>query len=574
MLTKKDNLLLGQILVSKGLITNDQLEAALRHQKKTGEFLGVTLSNLGFLKEADMIPVLAKQLDVEYLRLENTNIDSTVIAKVPAKFACHYRLIPLSLKDNVLTIAVSDPMDIHMLDDIRLLLNLDIKPVLAGETDILDAIKKYYGIGAETIEKIMDQAGQANQLPVLPAKTLDIQDMADDASIVKFVNQILFEAFSERATDIHIEPFEKDLKIRYRIDGVLYDAAIPPTIKYFQAPIVSRIKIMAGLNIAERRMPQDGRIKISIGNTELDIRVSILPTPYGESIDLRLLSTGMLYSLPTLGLSSQDLGILEQMIKKPHGIIFVTGPTGSGKTTTLYACLTKIKDATKKIITIEDPIEYQMEGITQIQVMPKIGLTFAEGLRSSLRHDPDIMMVGEVRDTETAEIAIRVALTGHLVFSTLHTNDAAGAITRLLDMGIEPFLVGSSVQCIIAQRLVRTICNKCKALVKDKKPFLKNVDFIKDARGKIDLEKIDIYEGKGCDECKFTGYRGRTGIYEFLVLNEPITELILRRASSDQIKRKALDLGMHTLMQDGLEKVLRGITTFAEVARVCELKEE
>jgi type II secretion system protein E len=567
-------LLLGEILVQKGLITNEQLEMALRQQKKTGQFLGSTLVKLGFIKELDVIPVLAEQLNVEYVRLEDLRIDPGVIEKVPAKFACHYKLIPISFQTSLLTIAVTDPMDVHMTDDIKLLLNLEVKTVLAGENDILDAIKKYYGIGAETIEKIIDQSTQAQEMPILPSETEDIQNMADDASIIKFVNQILLEAFTERATDIHIEPFEKELKIRYRIDGILYDAAIPATIKYFQAPIVSRIKIMASLNIAERRLPQDGRIKIAVGDAELDIRVSILPTPYGESVDLRILSTGMLYSLPTLGLSKKDLLILEEMIKKPHGIIFVTGPTGSGKTTTLYACLMKIKDATKKIITIEDPIEYQMDGITQIQVLPKIGLNFAEGLRSSLRHDPDIMMVGEVRDTETAEIAIRVALTGHLVFSTLHTNDAAGAITRLLDMGIEPFLVSSSVKCIIAQRLVRTICDKCRASVRDKKTVLKSLAFASQLQGKVDLDKIDLYEGKGCDSCKFTGYRGRTGIYEFLVITEPITDLILKRSSSDQIKRKALDLGMHTLMQDGLEKVLKGLTTISEVARVCELKEE
>ena len=560
--------------MQKGLITNEQLEMALRQQKKTGQFLGSTLVKLGFIKELDVIPVLAEQLNVEYVRLEDLRIDPGVIEKVPAKFACHYKLIPISFQTSLLTIAVTDPMDVHMTDDIKLLLNLEVKTVLAGENDILDAIKKYYGIGAETIEKIIDQSTQAQEMPILPSETEDIQNMADDASIIKFVNQILLEAFTERATDIHIEPFEKELKIRYRIDGILYDAAIPATIKYFQAPIVSRIKIMASLNIAERRLPQDGRIKIAVGDAELDIRVSILPTPYGESVDLRILSTGMLYSLPTLGLSKKDLLILEEMIKKPHGIIFVTGPTGSGKTTTLYACLMKIKDATKKIITIEDPIEYQMDGITQIQVLPKIGLNFAEGLRSSLRHDPDIMMVGEVRDTETAEIAIRVALTGHLVFSTLHTNDAAGAITRLLDMGIEPFLVSSSVKCIIAQRLVRTICDKCRASVRDKKTVLKSLAFASQLQGKVDLDKIDLYEGKGCDSCKFTGYRGRTGIYEFLVITEPITDLILKRSSSDQIKRKALDLGMHTLMQDGLEKVLKGLTTISEVARVCELKEE
>ena len=572
---KRNTLLLGEMLVQKGLITNQQLEQALRLQKKTGKFLGETILNMGFTKEEQLFSILAEQLKVDYISIENIKINQDIVSKVPAKFACHFKIMPVSVEGGSITIAMSDPLDIHLLDDMKLLLNMDVKPALASESDILEAIKRYYGIGAETIEKMMSDSSRQGLADIVPSKSEDLQDMAEDASIIKFVNQILLEAVSERATDIHIEPFENDLKIRYRIDGVLYDAAIPATVKYFQLPIISRIKIMAGMNIAERRLPQDGRIKLKITNNETDIRVSILPTPYGESVDLRILSVGMLYSLPTLGLPEADLQILEEMIKKPHGIIFVTGPTGSGKTTTLYACLTKIKDSTKKIITIEDPIEYQIEGVTQIQVMPKIGLNFAEGLRSSLRHDPDIMMVGEVRDTETAEIAIRVALTGHLVFSTLHTNDAAGAITRLIDMGIEPFLVSSSVECIIAQRLVRTICPKCKVVIKDKKDILKKLAFLKQQPDfGINADKINIYHGTGCEDCKFTGYRGRTGIYEFLVLSEPISELIVKKASADQIKRKALELGMHTLMQDGLEKVIKGITTISEVARVCELKQE
>jgi len=395
----------------------------------------------------------------------------------------------------------------------------------------------------------------------LPAgATEDTEDLAEDASIIKFVNQILQQAYYDRATDIHIEPFENDLIVRYRIDGILYDATIPPTIKYFESAIISRIKIMANLNIAERRLPQDGRINIKVGNDDLDLRVSILPTPYGESVVIRLLTNKMLYSLKELGLSQSDLTILEEMIKKPHGIILVTGPTGSGKTTTLYACLSKINNKELKILTIEDPIEYHLNGITQIQVHPKIGLTFAAGLRSMLRHDPDVMMVGEVRDLETAEITIRVSLTGHLVFSTLHTNDAAGATTRLLDMGIEPYLVASSVECIIAQRLVRLICPECKHPINDKKAIAR-------LGGGIS-EDAQIYEGKGCDKCKFTGFRGRTAIYEFIMMNDEIRHLVLNHASADQIKKKAVAMGMVTLRQDGINKVLKGITTVGEVMRV------
>jgi type II secretory ATPase GspE/PulE/Tfp pilus assembly ATPase PilB-like protein len=391
-----------------------------------------------------------------------------------------------------------------------------------------------------------------------------MEDLVEDASIIKFVNQIFVQAVKDRVTDIHIEPYEDELKLRYRIDGMLHDIPVPAGIKYFQAAIVSRIKIMANLDIAEKRLPQDGRIKIRVAAEELDLRVSILPTQYGESVDIRLLSGNMLYSLENLGLFPSDLDILEGLIKKPHGIIFVTGPTGSGKTTTLYACLSKINTKDKKIITIEDPIEYQLKGVTQIQVHPRIGLSFAAGLRSMLRHDPDIMMVGEVRDFETAEITIRVALTGHLVFSTLHTNDAAGGVTRLLDMGVEPFLAASSVECFIAQRLVRIVCPKCRIEKKPDKEALK--EFGVGNSG----SKVVVYEGKGCEACKFTGYKGRTAIYEFLPMNEDIRDLVLRRASSDQIKNKALELGMHTLRMDGWEKIKKGLTTVNEVIRVTK----
>ena len=454
----------------------------------------------------------------------------------------------------------------HTLDDVKLLLNLQIRPVLAGEKDILEAIKRYYGVGAETIEQMIDENGLKERKKVSAAE--DIEDATVDASIIKFVNQILLQAYRDRATDVHIEPYEDELKVRYRIDGLLYDATVPVAIKHFQSAIVSRIKIMASLNIAEKRLPQDGRIKVKVGENELDLRVSILPTPHGESVVIRILSSSMLYSLSGLGLSTADLKILDSLIKKPHGIIFVTGPTGSGKTTTLYSCLSKINTPDKKIITIEDPIEYQISGITQIQVHPKIGLSFAQGLRSMLRHDPDIMMVGEVRDYETAEITIRVALTGHLVFSTLHTNDAAGAVTRLLDMGIEPFLVSSSVECFVAQRLVRLICPKCKNKVTPRKEIMKDFGAVD-----VDISQVTFYEGKGCEFCKFTGYKGRTGIYEFLVVNDQIREMILQRTSSNLIKKKAIELGMRTLRHDGWDKVKKGLTTISEVIRVTQQEE-
>lgn len=560
------NFLLGEMLVERGLITPEQLEMGLKEHLKNGEFLGTTLIKLGLVSEEQILPVLSQKLNIDYVHIKGLTLDPEIIKKVPAKFAYHYRLIPVKLEGKALIVAVTDPLDVSALDDVKLLLGVAVKPVLAGEKDILEAIKKYYGVGAETIEQMIDQNGFKDKKEI--SSTEDIQDAAVDASIIKFVNQILLQAYRDRATDVHIEPYEGEVKVRYRIDGILYNADVPASIKHFHAAIISRIKIMANLNIAEKRLPQDGRIKVKVGENELDLRVSILPTQYHESVVIRILSPSMLYSLAELGLSPEHLKILESLIKKPHGIIFVTGPTGSGKTTTLYACLSKINTADKKIITIEDPIEYQLRGVTQIQVHPKIGLTFAQGLRSMLRHDPDVMMVGEVRDYETAEITIRVALTGHLVFSTLHTNDAAGAVTRLLDMGIEPFLVSSSVECFIAQRLVRLICPKCKTKIKPPEEVIKEFGI-----SQSDISSVTFYEGKGCEFCKFTGYKGRTGIYEFLVINDEIREMVLQRTSSNLIKKKATQLGMITLRQDGWDKIKKGLTTVSEVIRVTQQEE-
>lgn len=565
----EDNFLIGDILVKKGIITPEQLEKGLEEQEKTGAFICTSLVKLDFAAEDQVFKALSGKLNIPYVKLKEIHIDPLVVQKVPAKFASHYKIIPLEFKDNSLVIAMADPLDVRILDDIRLLLGLEVKGVLASELEIQESIRKYYGVGAETLEGIISQQDARQELRMDREKAEDLDGLAEDASIVKFVNQILSEAVRERATDIHLEPFQDELRTRFRIDGILYDINIPEAIKYFHPAIVSRIKIMGHLNIAERRLPQDGRIKIKVNEQELDLRISTLPTAFGEAMHLRILSSQEFLELGKLGLCLQDLKILETVIKKPHGIIFVTGPTGSGKSTTLYAALAHINSAAVKIITVEDPIEYQLKGINQIQVAPKIGLSFATGLRHMLRHDPDVMMVGEVRDFETAEIAIRAALTGHLVFSTLHTNDAAGAITRLLDMGIEPFLVASSLECLIAQRLVRVICPKCKVAVKPAQKIfeemLKNIEF--------DPLKQKIYEGKGCEDCRFTGYRGRTAIHEVLVVNQPIRELILNHAFSQQIKRKAISQGMRTLRYSGLQKVLSGITTYTEVVRVTQQEE-
>jgi len=557
--------MIGQMLIERNLITPDQLEAGLTEQKKSGGYIGETLIRMGYLRDEDFYPVLAEQLGIEFIKLKEIEISDDVIKAIPAKFAFHYRFMPIKIDGNTLVISVTDPLDIQLMDDITLVLNYEIQPALATKDEIITCIKKYYGIGAETIDKIMAQEGEEGPGEAGTEKAQDIEEMAEDASIIKFVNQILLQAYKDHATDIHIEPFEDELRVRYRVDGILYEATIPPTIKHFQSAIVSRIKIMADMNIAERRLPQDGRMKIKVGPDDVDLRVSVIPTPHGETVNIRILTTGMLFSLKSLGLTAKDLKLLEEIILKPHGIIFVTGPTGSGKTTTLYACLNKINSKEKKIITIEDPIEYQLRGISQIQVQAKIGLTFAAGLRSMLRHDPDIMMVGEVRDYETAEIAIRVALTGHLVFSTIHTNDAAGGVTRLVDMGIEPFLVSSSVECFIAQRLIRLICPKCKVKVKPSEALMHDFGITRE-----EFEKAEIYKGKGCQECKYTGYSGRNAIYEMLVVNDAIRSLILSRSSSAQIKEKAISMGMRTLRDDGWRKIKAGLTTPDEVLRVAE----
>ncbi|MFH1621942.1 MAG: GspE/PulE family protein [Candidatus Omnitrophota bacterium] len=551
------------MLVNQGVITPEQLEMGLIEQKKTKDYLCSVLIRLGYASEEDIFSVLSKQINMPYVKIKEIQIHSDVIDKIPAKFASHYKLMPLTIENNVLTCAVSDPLNVQMLDDIRLLLGFEIRAALAGEKDILENIHRYYGIGAETLEKMVSDKKEEGDV-FLSEKTQDLETSIEEASVIKFVNQILLKAVEERATDIHIEPFEDELKVRFRIDGVLYPTMIPPTIKYFHLAIISRIKIISQLNIAERRLPQDGRMKVRVGDYELDLRVSIIPTVFGESIQIRILSQLALLELEKLGLLPEDIKTLESNIHLPHGIIFVTGPTGSGKTTTLYAFLKKINSEQIKIVTIEDPVEYQLSGITQIQVQPKIGLTFAQGLRSVLRHDPDVMMVGEVRDYETAEIAIRSSLTGHLVFSTLHTNDAAGAITRLLDMGVEPFLVSSSIECLIAQRLVRLICNNCKAKVKPNKKVLEDLGI--DSSN----DKIEVFQGKGCEACKFTGYKGRTAIYEILKLNEDIRQMVLAKVSSQDIKKKAMQQGMRTLLFDGWQKVQMGLTTISEVLRVTQ----
>ncbi|MCA9400304.1 MAG: Flp pilus assembly complex ATPase component TadA [Candidatus Omnitrophica bacterium] len=553
---------LGQLLVERKILTPEQLGIALKKQEETGEQLGAILLDLGFIdEEAVFLPFVAGQYGVDYVDLKQRNIPKDIINKIPAKFASYYRVLPYQYSNGVLTLATPRPFDVLIMDEIGVLVKDKIQTVLASEKDVIDAIRHYYGVGADTIEQMMGTVSQ----PAAQEEINEIDEIESDASISRFLNQILYQAFKDRATDVHIEPFEDELKIRYRVDGVLYDAKVPSNLVHFKDSINSRIKILSNLNIAEKRAPQDGRFKVRVQDTDLDFRVSFLPTPNGESVVLRLLNTSTLYSLEQLGIIERNQKILQDLINKPHGIIFITGPTGSGKTTTLYSCLSRVNTDEKKVITIEDPIEYQLKGMTQIQINPAVGLTFAQGLRSMLRHDPDIMMVGEVRDVETAEIAIQVALTGHLVLSTLHTNDAASGVTRLIDMGVEPYLITSTVECFIAQRLIRLLCQKCKKKVQISEEILKDLE--PDIAGDFDGM---VWQAGGCETCKQTGYSGREGIYEFLLMNDEIRQLVMERATSGKVKDAAVRAGMKTLRQSGWEKVLRGLTTPEEIIRVTQ----
>lgn len=552
---------IGEILVSKGLITPEQLEAALRESQKNAEVIGKTLVQMKLITQEQLLEALAEQLGLAfYPSLKNIPIPAEVIKAIPVKFVLHYKFIPIKLKNKLLTIAISNPWEVWPMEDLKLHFGYDVERVLASDKEILLAIKRHYGVGAETVADILTQ----DDIKEAETKTKhdeieDLEKGAQDASVIKLVNQILSEAVSSRATDIHMEPYRGKVKVRSRIDGILYDMKLPEQVKYLYQAIVSRIKIISNLDVVERRLPQDGRAIIKVQDKQVDLRISIIPSLYGENVVIRILPVHLLFNLDDLGLLPEDMKIIEDLVQKPHGIIFLTGPTGSGKTTTLYTCLSKLNKEDVKIITIEDPIEYELPGIMQIQVRADIGFTFANALRSILRHDPDIMMVGEVRDLETAELAIRTALTGHLMFSTLHTNDACSGATRLLDIGIEPYLVASSVNAFISQRLVRVICPSCKEELKDK-------DKLPPA-----FKHMKIFHGKGCEACKGIGYKGRTAIYEILIVNDEIQELIIKKASASQIEKKAKELGFKTLMDSGMEKIKKGETTPEEVLRVTEL---
>jgi len=519
-----------------------------------------------FAKTEDMLDILSSKSGMPLVKLKNTTISKDSLAKIPARFASHYKVMPLEINNNKLKIAIADPLDLHMIDDLSSFLGLDLELALTSEFEIDEAIANYYGVGANTLDTMVS-SGALSQSTRDKNKIEDLGKSEQENSIISLVNQILNEAVKEKATDIHLEPFDDGLRARFRIDGVLYNISLPESINDYYQLVVSRIKIMSDLNIAEKRLPQDGRMKVKVKDQELDLRISIIPSAYGEAVHIRVLSPYFFLGLDRLGLFEQDSNLIKEAIDKPHGIVLVTGPTGSGKSTTLYACLSQINSLGVKIVTIEDPIEYQLKGIIQIQTAQNIGLSFSQGLRHMLRHDPDVMMIGEIRDHETAEIAIRAALTGHLMFSTLHTNDASGAAARLIDMGIEPYLLSSSLEAIIAQRLVRTLCPSCKQEINPTEEILQKIRKF----GFSDTSKIYV-EG-GCGECRSTGFRGRTGIYEVLMINEQLRELITEQTSSQKIKQKALSLGMRTLYHDGFRKAIMGITTVSEVLRVAQEEE-
>ncbi|ADL13279.1 type II secretion system ATPase GspE [Acetohalobium arabaticum] len=556
---------LGDILVDVGFITEEELQEALEQQKGTEKRLGTVLKEMKLVTEQDVMEALEYQLGIPQVNLNKFIIDSEVIKMIPQSLAERHRAIPIKKEDNTLTVAMADPLDVLAIDDIRIKTDCEVIPVIASEDEIQQAIEQYFGSEDIVNEFIEDIDARQIELDSEEEMEVDrLREMVDEAPVVRLVNNIINEGVKLRASDIHIEPQGDEVQVRYRVDGILRNEMDIP--KHTHSALVSRIKIMADMDIAERRRPQDGRIQMMIRDKEIDLRISVLPTIEGEKVVIRILDKdNLMLELNELGFLPEHLTDFKSMIQQPHGMLLITGPTGSGKTTTLYSALNRLNTEEKNIITIEDPVEYTLNGINQVQTNPQVGLTFADGLRSILRQDPDIVMVGEIRDKETAEIAIHAALTGHLVLTTLHTNEAAGALTRLINMGIEPFLVASSVIGVVAQRLVRTICDNCKA--KDEELA---VDF---NLGKyIDGEEVlEIYEGDGCRRCNERGYLGRTAIHEILEIDSEIKKLIVKKASAAEIEEQAVNNGMITLESSGLEKVNQGITTLEEVMRVTKV---
>jgi len=563
---------LGQILKDKGLVTDEQITQALEMQQETGAKIGETLVKLGACTQADVTQALAEKFDFEAVDLDQIVAQAEAIEAVPRNIARQHNILPLAKTDDALTVAMSDPLDLFAMDNLRFILNTEIKCVLATPEQVAEAIERYYGTEESTVDNMLqeftdsDMSFTESEFSMSESEMSDLgedkPEAMDDAPIIRLVTLIITEAIRSRASDIHIEPMANKLRVRYRVDGVCQEIDSPP--KRLQGAIISRIKIMANIDIAEKRKPTDGRITMKVSGKGYDFRVSCLPATNGESVVLRILAKeSILVNLEELGFFEDDYRRFQGIIKRPNGIFLVTGPTGSGKTTTLYAALNELNRPDRKIITAENPVEYNLSGVNQCEVKERIGLDFAAILRAMLRQAPNIILVGEIRDTDTAEIAIQAALTGHLVFSTLHTNDASSAITRLIDMGVKPFLVASSIQAVMAQRLVRTTCQQCKA------PFEQDPRHMAAVRLKEeDIKDVIWYKGEGCANCRGSGYRGRAGIFELMEMNSTIRDLAFRCVQSSEIKKVARQNGMFTLEEDGVRKAIAGITTIEEVLRI------
>ncbi len=557
---KRKSKQLGQILIELGFITPEQLETALEEHRKTPKSLGRVLIDLGMIKEADLVRALAEQVGLEFVDLNEFPIDATSTVLLPEALSRRYRAIPIGERDGRLLVAMSDPANVYALDDIRTITGRDVQPVVATANDVEEAIQKFSGMDSQ-VEAMASIAAES-----VDETTADLEEALEDAPIVKLVNAIMTQAVGDRASDVHLEPAEHNVRIRFRVDGVLHEP-MPPAPKSIQGGLISRLKVMADLNIAERRVPQDGRISMKVGGRALDLRVATLPTVHGEKVVIRVLDkSNALLRLEDLGFLENAYERFSDSFRKPYGAILVTGPTGSGKSTTMYSTLNILNEESKNIITVEDPVEYRLAGVNQMQVNPKAGLTFASALRSIHRADPDIVLIGEIRDKETATIAIEAALTGHLVLSSLHTNDAPSAISRLVEMDVETFLVASAIDAVVAQRLARKLCERCRVVYQPEQAELEAAGFPEWLWPEIP----QLFKAQGCPACSNTGYRGRIGLYEVMQMSEEIERLTVERASADAIRNVAVQQGMMTLRDDGLEKARMGITTLDEVARVVK----
>lgn len=559
--------ILSELVRERNLLSAAQYKEIEEEHERTGKSLSQVMIDFGLVSEEQLQRAVAEHLNLEYVNLDDIDLTQQIVRSMPSSVARMYGAVPIALTGNTVSVAVLDPFNPQLVGELSFILGKDVQLAVAPTKQIEEAIQKYFGEESESLKDVLTDmesqlaSAEAVETATKTGGTAALEELASQAPIVRFVNLVMFRAISDRASDIHFEPFEDEFKIRYRVDGALYEMTPPP--KHLALPVISRVKVMSNLNIAERRLPQDGRIQLNIAGRQIDLRVSTLPTQFGESVVLRVLDRSVVnLELESLGMPPDIYDRTKEVIKIPNGIFIVTGPTGSGKTTTLYSCLKRINTIDLKLLTAEDPVEYDIEGIMQVPINEAIGLTFARALRSFLRQDPDIIMVGEMRDLETAQISIQASLTGHLVFTTLHTNDSPGAVTRMIDMGVEPFLITSTLQAILAQRLVRMVCKKCRVAYEPPESVLSQLGLTKE-----DTVDRPFYYGKGCAECNETGYRGRKGLFELLIITEPIRELINMRAPAGVIRGRALELGMRTLREDGIRSVLDGVTTVEEVLK-------